>query len=196
MWHESSEKLRCQPVTSDRVSGAFLAVLVLQVFVGSFRGGKRGGSRTAHLKGPASDALQPCSNQPHARANALRANPRSRSYAAAADPATSNAQAAAHDSTNDWADDSDAIISDSSEAEAEEEGQDADQQVTSTDHGNAADEDDLKFEVDVVDTLGDLSQAMSPAKSTGGPGHDKVCKLLLCIVYWHFLVLPCFRKEC
>ena len=162
--------------------------------MGSFRGGKRGGSRTAHLKGPAPDAPQPCSNQPHARANALRANPRSRSHAAAADP-TSNAQSAAHDSTTDWADDSDAIISDSSEAEAEEEGQDADQQGTSADHGNAADEDDLKFEVDVVDTLGDLSQAMSPAKSTGGPGHDKVCKLLPCIVYWHFWCCLASRKN-
>lgn len=157
--------------------------------MGSFRGGKRGGSRTAHLKGPASDAPQPCSDLPHARANALRANPGSRSHAAAADP-TSNAQSAAHDSTTDWADDSDAIISDSSEAEAEEEGQDTDQQGPSADHGSAADEDDLKFEVDVVDTLGDLSQAMSPAKSTGIPGHDKVANCSFAVLLCSLLT-PC-----
>lgn len=137
----------------------------VQVFVGSFRGGKRGGSRTAHLKGAAATAPQPC-----ASCSINRASPSSTPHAAPSDTNSSNPHAAAHDSSADWADDIDAVISESSEPEDEDcDKQDTDQQLQVTHLQNDPANDELKFEVDVVDTLGALSQtpALAPTSMSG-----------------------------
>lgn len=120
--------------------------------MGSFRGGKRGGSRTAHLKAA---SAQPCKSQTQASTKALQADPSHDSPPAPSDPTSSHhPHAAALDSSTGWADDSDAVISES-EAEGEEVAQDVQQHMNSSDQ---PEDEELKFEVDVVDTLGDLSQ--------------------------------------
>lgn len=125
--------------------------------MGSFRGGKRGGSRTAHLKGAAMCNSQPCSTRPSAAAKAL---PSSLSSACAA-ACSSDHSAAPQYSCPDESD-SDAVISDSSDDDSNAQPHDAEQQLSDADQ---QDDEELQFEVDVVDTLGALSQGSAWDKS-------------------------------
>lgn len=131
-----------------------------QVFVGSFRGGKRGGSRTAHLKAA---PAQPCSSQHHTSTRPIGAHSDSEAHAPLSNPAdvSSHADSPAHHSSGDWAGDSDAVISES-EADGEDDAvQDADQLASNDKQTGQADDDELRFEVDVVGALDDLSQPVA-----------------------------------
>ncbi len=136
----------------------------MQVFVGSFRGGKRGGSRTAHLKAAASDTAVAETDLPETTWRSSR--PRSRANAQPADTAPNSRQSRAQPRHE----------ADSGEEEAEEE----EEHVQEEDAVQAADEEEedideeeegggseavpmdaeesgeLMFEAEVVDALATL----------------------------------------
>ena len=141
----------------------------LQVFVGSFRGGKRGGSRTAHLKQAAADTASasesdlPATTWRSTRPRAPRSRP--------AEPAGSSRQFPSADPALDEEEAGEAVETEGDE-EVSDEVDDADELIEeeeeetkpSSSHGviHTEESGELMFEADVVDALPGLASSQPP----------------------------------